>query len=143
MAFGNKLARGVLQGLSGYYGEIARMEAEERKAQILADREAAFAALKSEKQRHEAAQSGSIRPGLDRSGRSQGVDGAAESSPRMAGTRKTEAGPQPDLGLRNDAQRLLREYPSATPGTHPGLFRDGRRIPHSEALEILRRAYRR
>lgn len=46
MSFGAKLARGVLMGLSGYYGEQAKLQAEERKLAILADRESARASVR-------------------------------------------------------------------------------------------------
>lgn len=58
MSFAGKLARGVLQGMSGYYGEIARQQAEERKIQLLADKERALAQFNAERRKEEIAATG-------------------------------------------------------------------------------------
>jgi hypothetical protein len=58
-------------------------------------------------------------------------DGAA--TPAAAKTNNVE--------LTADLNRLGREYDSATPETHPGLFRNGHKISLEEARDMIRRAY--
>lgn len=55
MSFAGRLALGIAKGLSGYYGEQAKTQAEERRADILLQREKALATFQSDLRRGEAA----------------------------------------------------------------------------------------
>lgn len=72
MSFAGKLGRGLLQGLAGYYGELAEEQEWDRRSAILQQREEALEALRQ-------------------SGRSAGIeslggpDAAASSSPPRPG----------------------------------------------------------
>ena len=46
MSFAGKLARGLLQGASGYFGEVAEQQEYDRRAQILAQRDEALELLR-------------------------------------------------------------------------------------------------
>lgn len=55
MSFAGKLARGVATGLSGYYGKLADQQSEDRRAQILLEREKALSQFQSGLRREESA----------------------------------------------------------------------------------------
>jgi hypothetical protein len=46
MSFAGKLARGLLQGASGYFGELAEQQEYDRRASVLAQREEALERLR-------------------------------------------------------------------------------------------------
>ena len=45
------------------------------------------------------------------------------------------------VALTADINRLAREYAAATPETHPGLFRNGRKLSLEEATEMIRQSH--
>lgn len=108
MGFAGKLALGLAKGLAGYHGELARQEAEERKAQILANKEMALAQFKSKLTQDEDTHKGTINAGLKVVETDQRIREVKETLPARADAeeRKIRTKGQIDADAREDEQRF-------------------------------------
>jgi hypothetical protein len=101
MSFAGKLARGLLQGASGYFGEVAEQQEYDRRAAILAQRDEALELLRQ-------------------SGRSAELDSLQGGEPAVGKSAQGGIGPRP--GAISPDRRAFwngRDWILLTPATRP------------------------
>lgn len=130
--------RGVQVGADGQYygltdrgltptGVMAAPSAAEIKAD---DTEAATAYEDARREWIRGGKAGAAPKRSDFSGATRRSATGAAAAPRVD-----------DAAFTADINRLSREYDIATPETHPGLFRNGQKIPLAEAQAMIKRSY--